>query len=162
PCRTLPGRVDRLRDRLFASPRLTLDNHRDGRAREAFEHRVEATHLLACAKHASEPVRIGRLGAVHGKPLESHRGSAHTYGFARCEVRIEDCDTFDERPVRRAEVADPHEAALQLERRVTPGDLWIREPQMARRPLSDEQRGWVAAIQREASSLVWPFHDDQR
>ena len=74
-----PLLVQRLGEDLFAGPGLALDDHRDGRVREALAQRVEAPHLGAGADQPSEAGAHGQRGRLAGgAAFELQRGGAET------------------------------------------------------------------------------------
>ena len=150
--------VERLGELLLAGARLPFQDHRDVGHGEAGEERIETTHRRAGPEGAAE-ARLRRQRRSGGSALRLHaqRRVADAHHLAAAQVRLADGDAVDIRAVARVEVGDAQLAGDDVERGVPARDVRIRQPQLARRTLTDEHARGGAFVDEQLASLVDPL-----
>src|SRR5262245_9420570 len=121
--------MDRLGEGLFSGAGLAFDHEGDIDGREPLTEWIEAANGDALADEGAEG---GPLSNPRGRRrtrlyCDGERRRADTNGFAARKERLHRPDPIHPAPIRRSQVDDPEERALQLESDVLARDAAVGE-----------------------------------
>jgi hypothetical protein len=93
--------------------------------------------------------------------IELKEGRSSLNGLTALHPGFDDLHAIDARAIFRAEITDPHSAAIDVERHVSPGHGAIGQTNVASRRLPQQDARRLGTVERKRLALLRALHDGE-